>query len=140
MLFLWRGFTRSRRRDFIISGVLFGLSAYTYSATRMLPVVFIGFAIILAIFNRPFLRKHGLNFALTILTAALIVLPMAYPHRDRARRRAAPGRSGRPARRTGKRRRAAFDQFHARHGRHVHRHAAIRSGCITFPTGRFSIC
>ena len=78
MIFLWRGFTRSRRRDFIVSGVLFGLSAYTYSATRMLPVVFVGFAIILAIFNRPFLRKHGVNFALTILTAALIVLPMAY--------------------------------------------------------------
>ncbi|HTP09154.1 MAG TPA: glycosyltransferase family 39 protein [Anaerolineae bacterium] len=78
MIFLWRGFTRTHRRDFIISGVLFGLSAYTYSATRMLPVAFVGFAIILAIFNRPFLRQHGLNFALTILTAALIVLPMAY--------------------------------------------------------------
>ena len=77
MIFLWRGFTRSRRRDFIISGALFGLSAYTYSATRLLPVVFVGFAIILAIFNRPFLRKHGFNLALTILTAALIVLPMA---------------------------------------------------------------
>jgi hypothetical protein len=77
MIFLWHGFTRSRRRDFIVSGVLFGLSAYTYSATRMLPVILVGFAIILAIFNRPFLRKHGLNVALTILTATLIVLPMA---------------------------------------------------------------
>jgi hypothetical protein len=75
--FLWRGFARSRRRDFIVSGVLFGLSAYTYSATRMLPVVFLGFAIILALANRSFLRQHGLNFALTLLTAVLIALPLA---------------------------------------------------------------
>jgi 4-amino-4-deoxy-L-arabinose transferase-like glycosyltransferase len=78
MLFLWRGFTRARRRDFIISGVLFGLSAYTYSAARMLLVVFIGFPIMLAVFDRPFLRKHGFNFALTVFTAALLVLPLAY--------------------------------------------------------------
>ncbi len=78
LLFLWRGFARSRRRDFIISGVVLGLSAYTYSAARMLLVVFIGFPILLAIFNRPFLRKHGRNFALAIITAALIVLPLAY--------------------------------------------------------------
>ncbi len=78
MIFLWRGFTRSRRRDFIVSGVLFGLSAYTYSATRMLPLVLVGFALLLAIFNRPFLKKHGVNFALLIVIAALIVLPMAY--------------------------------------------------------------
>jgi len=76
LIFLWRGFTRSRRRDFIVSGALFGLSAYTYSATRMLPVVVAGFILYLAVFNRAFLRKQGVNFALTILTATLIVLPM----------------------------------------------------------------
>jgi hypothetical protein len=78
LIFLWRAFTRLRRRDFIVSGVLFGLSAYTYAATRMIPVALIGFIVYLAIFNRVFLRKHGVNLALTILTAALIVLPMAY--------------------------------------------------------------
>ncbi len=78
LIFLWRGFSRSRRRDFIVSGMLFGLSAYTYAATRMIPVALIGFIVYLVIFNRAFLRKHGVNFALTILTAALIVLPMAY--------------------------------------------------------------
>ena len=76
LIFLWHGFTRSRWRDFIASGVLFGLSAYTYSATRMLPVVFGVFVIYLAIFNRPFLRKHGVTFRVDLLTAALIVLPM----------------------------------------------------------------
>ncbi len=76
LIFLWRGFSRSRRRDFIVSGVLFGLSAYTYSATRMLPVVVVGFLLYLAVFNRTFLRKHGVHVALTLLTAALIVLPM----------------------------------------------------------------
>jgi 4-amino-4-deoxy-L-arabinose transferase-like glycosyltransferase len=78
LLYLWRGFTRSRRRDFVISGVLFGLSAYTYSATRMLPVAFAGFVITLAIVNRPFLRKQGFHLVLTLLTALLIVLPLAY--------------------------------------------------------------
>jgi 4-amino-4-deoxy-L-arabinose transferase-like glycosyltransferase len=77
LICLWRGFARSRRRDFIVSGVLFGLSAYTYAATRMLPVALLGFLLCLVIFNRTFLRKHGVNFALTILTAAIIVLPMA---------------------------------------------------------------
>ncbi len=76
MMFLWRGFARARRRDFIISGALFGLSAYTYSAARMLPLVFAGFVIILAVFNLPFLRKHGFNMTLTILVAAIIVLPL----------------------------------------------------------------
>src|SRR5512136_74347 len=58
LIFLWRGFTRSRRRDFIISGVLFGLSAYTYAATRMLPVVLIGFIFYLALFQRSLLRQQ----------------------------------------------------------------------------------
>ncbi len=78
LLFLWRGLRHARRRDFILSGLLLGLSAYTYSATRMLPLVLIGFLLYLALFNRALLRQHGLNLGLTIFIAALIVLPMAY--------------------------------------------------------------
>lgn len=78
VLFLWRGFTHSRRRDFVVAGLLFGLSAYTYSATRMLPIVLGVFVLILLLFNRPFLRQHGVNLMLTLAIAALIALPMAY--------------------------------------------------------------
>ncbi len=77
LIFLWRGFTRSRRRDFVIGGVLFGLSAYTYAATRMLPVVLIGFIFYLALFQRSLLRQQGLNVLITLGLALLIALPMA---------------------------------------------------------------
>ena len=77
MLFLWHGLTHARRRDFVIAGVLFGLSAYTYSATRMLPALFVGFFICLALLNRPFLRQHGRNLLIAFGLAVLIVLPMA---------------------------------------------------------------
>ena len=77
MIFLWRGFNHSRRRDFVVAGLLLGLSAYTYSATRMLPVLLLSFAFYLAVFHRTKLRQHGLNLLLTLVLAALIVLPMA---------------------------------------------------------------
>ncbi len=77
MLFLWRGLTHVRRRDFIIAGVLFGLSAYIYAATRMLPVVFVGFLVYLAILKRAQLRTHGLYVMATFVVAIVIVLPMA---------------------------------------------------------------
>jgi 4-amino-4-deoxy-L-arabinose transferase-like glycosyltransferase len=85
LMFLWHGLALARerqpspgpRRDFVIAGILFGLSAYTYSATRMLPAVFIGFLACLAVFNRPFLRRHGLNLLIAFALAVLIVLPLA---------------------------------------------------------------
>lgn len=77
MIFLWHGLQHARRRDFILAGLLFGLSAYTYSAARMLPILFLIFAIYLALFRRAQLRRHGLNLLLMLGLAALIVLPMA---------------------------------------------------------------
>ena len=61
----------------MIAGVLFGLSAYTYAATRMLPVVFIGFFAYLLIFKRAQLRTQGVYLGATFLIAIVIVLPMA---------------------------------------------------------------
>ena len=77
MMFLWHGLNHARRRDFMVAGLLFGLSAYTYSATRMLPVLFIGFIVCLIIFNRPFLQQQGRNLLIAFGLAVLIVLPMA---------------------------------------------------------------
>ena len=91
MIFLWRGFNRSRRRDFIVSGVLFGLSAYTYAATRMLPVTLIGFFAYLALFNRAFLRKHGLNFRIDDRSRRAHRAADGLSHRHGARCRAPPG-------------------------------------------------
>jgi 4-amino-4-deoxy-L-arabinose transferase-like glycosyltransferase len=94
MLFLWRGLRptlaegsgindnsqiqppRGSPRHFIIAGILFGLSAYTYSATRLLPFVFIAFFIYLLLFNRSILRRIGLNLALMLIIALAIAAPM----------------------------------------------------------------
>ena len=77
MVFVWHGFHQARRRDFVMAGILFGISAYTYSATRMLPIVLLIFALYLAVFQRAQLRRHGLNLVLMLSLAALIALPMA---------------------------------------------------------------
>ena len=91
MIFFWRGLNLakvsvptdnlrlgpSQGLSFIIAGILFGISAYTYSATRMLPFVFITFLIYLFIFNRAVLRKHGANIGLTLLIGIALALPMA---------------------------------------------------------------
>lgn len=83
MIFLWRGLDqdlrgleRPRRSDFIIAGVLFGLSAYTYSATRMLPFILITFSIYLFVFNRAQFRRRGFNLGLALLIGIMIALPM----------------------------------------------------------------
>ena len=77
MIFFWRGLDRSRRLDFVIAGILLGISAYTYTATRTLPAVLVGFLIYLLVFNRARLRKHGLNIGLTLAVGVAIALPMA---------------------------------------------------------------
>jgi hypothetical protein len=65
------------RIHFIIAGLVFGLSAYTYSATRMLPFILIIFAIYLFFFNRAQFRRQGFNLGLALLIGIMIALPMA---------------------------------------------------------------
>ncbi len=93
MICLWRGLslaqgslatetsykqpTPGSRRYFILAGILFGLSAYTYSATRMLPLVFIGFFGYLLLFHRPLLRQHWIDLALMLIIGTILVLPLA---------------------------------------------------------------
>ncbi len=69
--------SQGSRRYFIIAGICFGLNAYTYSATRMLPFIFIIFFIYLLIFNRSTFRRVGLNLALTLIVALAIAAPIA---------------------------------------------------------------
>jgi hypothetical protein len=85
MLFLWTGLNAaashlaiSRSRILaVFAGTFFGLSAYTYSATRLLPFIFIVFFIYLFIFNRSTLRRVGLNLALTLIIGLIIAAPLA---------------------------------------------------------------
>lgn len=77
MVWLWRGLTHARRRHFVAAGVLFGLSAYTYSATRLLPLIFAGFGLYLFIFHRATLRRHARNLTLMVVLAVILALPLA---------------------------------------------------------------
>ena len=85
MIFLWRGLTHARGselsrgysgRDFIIAGILFGLSVYTYAATRMLPLILIGFLAYLLVFQRAQFRRYGVSLVLTLVIGTAIALPM----------------------------------------------------------------
>jgi 4-amino-4-deoxy-L-arabinose transferase-like glycosyltransferase len=84
---LWRGLTRdeggtlrvkdeSKYRPFIISGVFFGLSAYTYLSSRALPILLAIFTLYLALFARKKMQGkwHGLFICFVI--AGLIALPL----------------------------------------------------------------
>lgn len=83
MLFLWRGLNanfrspRRLRKFYVIAGILFGLSAYTYSATRMLPLIFAAFAAYLLVFQRAQGRSQWRNLSRLILIAIVIALPLA---------------------------------------------------------------
>ena len=79
---LWRGLNanfRGRRRPrkfYVIAGLLFGLSAYTYAATRMLPLIFVAFGAYLFIFQRAQFQAHGRHLALMLTLALIIALPL----------------------------------------------------------------
>ncbi len=77
MIFLWSGIDRSKRRDFVIAGILFGLSAYTYSAARLMPFIFIAFLLYLFVLNRAQFRQHAIKIGVTLVIAMAIALPMA---------------------------------------------------------------
>jgi 4-amino-4-deoxy-L-arabinose transferase-like glycosyltransferase len=77
LIFLWRGLDRSRRIDFILAGALLGLSAYTYSATRMLPLILIFFLAYLLLFKRDLFRRQAINIGLTLILGLAIAAPMA---------------------------------------------------------------
>jgi hypothetical protein len=49
--FFWRGWTRGRYRDYIWSGICFGIALYTYLAARLLPFVPLGFVMVEALLD-----------------------------------------------------------------------------------------
>lgn len=84
--FFLKGWSSGRKKWFVLSGLLLGLEGYTYSASRLLPVVL---ALALApdllarLRRRPAAELHPptrevlVNLALFTLVAALVYLPMA---------------------------------------------------------------
>ena len=62
---------------FFLAGLLLGLTAYTYQPARFVPLLFGGFGVYLALFNRrrPWANRRG--WLVWVLTAALVALPLA---------------------------------------------------------------
>ena len=77
------GFSPSRRlsispslRFFIIAGVFFGLSAYTYLSSRALPILLLIFSLYLALFARNKMRNRWRSLFACFISAGLISLPL----------------------------------------------------------------
>ena len=60
----------------LLSGLFFGLSAYTYLAARGLPIMLLVFLLYLGLFNRALLRQSWRPLALILLLALVVALPL----------------------------------------------------------------
>jgi 4-amino-4-deoxy-L-arabinose transferase-like glycosyltransferase len=78
------GFSPARRlrsvppflRPFVMAGVFFGLSAYTYLSSRALPILMVVFTLYLALFARKKMRGKWRGLFISFIIAGLIALPL----------------------------------------------------------------
>ncbi len=82
---LWRGLTRDeggrmkdkgRSRPFILSGIFFGLSAYTYLSSRALPILLAIFTLYLALFARKKMMGKWRGLFVCFIVTGAIALPL----------------------------------------------------------------
>jgi 4-amino-4-deoxy-L-arabinose transferase-like glycosyltransferase len=82
---LWRGLTKDeggrqkvegKSRPFILAGIFFGLSAYTYLSSRALPILLIIFTIYLALFVRQKMAGKWRDLFISFIVGGLIALPL----------------------------------------------------------------
>ena len=69
--------TASRPWRWLTVGLLLAASLYTYTASRLLPLLLILFVGYLAALHRPCLRRHARGILLACLVAVVLVLPLA---------------------------------------------------------------
>jgi 4-amino-4-deoxy-L-arabinose transferase-like glycosyltransferase len=77
ILCLYRALNGGRRRDWLLSGALFGLSLYTYLAVRALPLLGLLLLIYLLIWDRPALWRNRSGIGLFTLMLLLVSVPLA---------------------------------------------------------------
>jgi len=80
---LWRGLTEDQGRrtvnhrwPFVVAGLFFGLSAYTYLSSRALPILLVAFTVYLALFTRDRMRGRWRGLFASYLIGGLIVSPL----------------------------------------------------------------
>jgi 4-amino-4-deoxy-L-arabinose transferase-like glycosyltransferase len=74
----WRGWTRDRRVWLVASGVLAGLSAYTYRSGIFVPLALGVFVLYTFIFHRRLWKNNVLFAPLIFLIAGLVYAPLGY--------------------------------------------------------------
>ena len=83
---LWHGLTKDeggrvkdegKSRSFVIAGLFFGLSAYTYLSSRALPILLVIFTLYLALFARKKMMGKWRGLFVCFVIAGLIALPLA---------------------------------------------------------------
>lgn len=75
---LYRALVDQRRRDWIVSGALYGLSLYTYAVVRVLPLLGPLLLLYLVIGHRATLRRSGRGLGLFLLALLIIATPYVY--------------------------------------------------------------
>jgi 4-amino-4-deoxy-L-arabinose transferase-like glycosyltransferase len=75
--FLFRGLHTRKWWDFVASGLFMGAGLYLYYASRLVPLIVVGFLVLPGIANRRFLRPHWRGIAVLWLAAILVFAPMA---------------------------------------------------------------
>lgn len=75
---LQRGDQRSRARNWLLSGALFGLSLYTYAVVRVLPLLGPLLLLYLALWHRERLRQSGRGITLFVLALLVVSTPYIY--------------------------------------------------------------
>ena len=72
--FLWRGFRRGDRRDFVLAGLLVGLSQYVYIVARFFPIALAVASVGAVLANRRLLA-HWRDLLWAAAASALVALP-----------------------------------------------------------------
>lgn len=76
--FFFRGFSHdtSRFLPYLISGLFFGLSFYTYTASRVLPLIMAVYLIYLITFHRRWVHNHWRGILAALAVAAIVSAPL----------------------------------------------------------------
>jgi len=73
---LWHGWKTGRRSSFILCGLALGLGQYFYVSIRPLPVLFLLWAGVAFLWQRPLFRERFHGLALAALIALVVYLPL----------------------------------------------------------------
>jgi 4-amino-4-deoxy-L-arabinose transferase-like glycosyltransferase len=79
ILFFWRGWHDGKRRDWLFSGLAVSAAFYTYTAARLLPLVFLGFVLSQFLFARHANRQSNRSVISGLLILSSVAMVTALP-------------------------------------------------------------